>query len=40
MATVSVVVPTYQREKMLAEALDSALAQTYQDLVILVGDNS
>lgn len=40
MATVSVVVPTYQREKMLAEALDSALAQTYEDFVILVGDNS
>ena len=40
MATVSVVVPTYQREQMLAEALDSALAQTYEDFVILVGDNS
>ncbi|MEZ5412176.1 MAG: glycosyltransferase [Acidimicrobiales bacterium] len=40
MATVSVVVPTYQREKMLAEALDSALAQTYEDFEILVGDNS
>jgi glycosyltransferase involved in cell wall biosynthesis len=40
MSSVSVVVPTYEREQLLTEALDSALAQTYDDFVILVGDNS
>ena len=40
MASVSVIVPTYERPDLLRAALDSALAQTYDDFVILVGDNS
>jgi glycosyltransferase involved in cell wall biosynthesis len=32
--------PTYEREHLLAEALESALAQTYTDIVVAVGDNS
>ncbi|MEL7157732.1 MAG: glycosyltransferase, partial [Actinomycetota bacterium] len=40
MASVSVIVPTYERPDLLRLALDSALAQTYDDFVILVGDNS
>ena len=40
MATVSIVIPTYEREQLLREALDSALAQTYTDFEILIGDNS
>lgn len=40
MASVTVMVPTYEREGLLREALDSALAQTFDDFVILVGDNS
>lgn len=40
MASVSVIVPTYERPDLLRAALDSALAQTFDDFVILVGDNS
>ncbi|MEM8925735.1 MAG: glycosyltransferase [Actinomycetota bacterium] len=40
MASVSVIVPTYERVDLLREALRSALAQTYEDFVVLVGDNS
>ena len=40
MASVSIIVPTYERDDLLTEALTSALAQTYDDFVILVGDNS
>jgi glycosyltransferase involved in cell wall biosynthesis len=40
MPSVTVIVPTCDREHLLAEALESALAQTYDDHVILVGDNS
>ncbi len=40
MTTVSVLVPTYERVDLLLEALRSALAQTYEDYVILIGDNS
>jgi glycosyltransferase involved in cell wall biosynthesis len=36
---VSVVVPTYNREEYLREALDSALAQTYPHIEVLVMDD-
>jgi len=38
-ASVAVVVPTYKRPKMLVDALNSILAQTYQDFVIIVVDD-
>lgn len=40
MAFVTVLVPTYEREDLIGEAIESALAQTYGDLVVHVGDNS
>ena len=40
MASVTVVVPTYERADLIGEAVSSALAQTYDDLIVLVGDNS
>jgi glycosyltransferase involved in cell wall biosynthesis len=36
---VSVILPTYQRNEYLRPALDSAVAQTYRDLEIIVSDN-
>lgn len=38
-ATVAVVVPTYKRPQMLIDALNSILAQDYQDYVIIVVDD-
>ncbi|MEP2817767.1 MAG: glycosyltransferase family 2 protein [Nitratireductor sp.] len=38
--TVSIVIPTYNREKMLPKAIDSALAQTYPCEVIVVDHGS
>jgi glycosyltransferase involved in cell wall biosynthesis len=40
MAFVTVLVPTYERQDLIGEAIESALAQTYTDLVVHVGDNS
>lgn len=40
MALVSVVIPTCDRPRFLAAALDSVLAQSLQDFVVLVGDDS
>lgn len=39
-ARVTVVIPTYNRAAMLAEAIDSVLAQTYRDFRVVVGDNA
>lgn len=38
--SVTIVIPTYQRMEYLAEAIRSALAQTYQDLEVIVSDNA
>ena len=40
MPTVSVVMPTYNAEKFLKEAIDSILDQTYQDFELLVIDDN
>lgn len=39
MPLVSVLIPTYNREATLARAIDGALAQTFEDLEVLVSDN-
>lgn len=36
---VSIVIPTYNREKYVGEAIESALAQTYQNIEVIVVDN-
>lgn len=36
---VSILIPTYNREALIGEALDSALAQTYSNIEVIVGDN-
>ena len=36
---VTVTIPTYNRCRYLGEALDSVLAQTYQDFQIYITDN-
>lgn len=40
MATVTIILPTYERAEYIREAIDSALAQTYTDFVLSIGDNS
>ncbi|MGF1599402.1 MAG: glycosyltransferase family 2 protein [Acidimicrobiales bacterium] len=40
MTALTVVMPTYERAELIGEALGSALAQTYGDIVVLIGDNS
>ena len=37
---VSVVIPTYNRTRWLGETLESVLAQTYEDLEVVVGDDA
>ena len=37
---VTVILPTFERATYLREAIDSALAQTYGDFVLSIGDNS
>ena len=37
---VSIGVPVYNGERYLAQTLDSLLAQTYQDIEIIIGDNA
>jgi glycosyltransferase involved in cell wall biosynthesis len=39
MASVSVIIPTYNRAAMLGDALESVLAQTYQDFEVIVVDD-
>lgn len=37
---VTIILPTFERATYLREAIDSALAQTYGDFVLSIGDNS
>lgn len=37
---VSIAIPVYNGERYLAEAIESALAQTYTDFELLIGDNA
>ena len=37
---ISICIPTYRRRALLAEAVDSCLAQTYSDFEIVIGDDS
>ncbi|MBD3647449.1 MAG: glycosyltransferase family 2 protein [Pseudomonadales bacterium] len=37
---VSILIPVYNRESLIAETLDSALAQTYSNIEVVVVDNS
>jgi glycosyltransferase involved in cell wall biosynthesis len=39
-ARVTVCIPTYARTQWLAEAIESVLAQTFRDFVLLVGDDA
>jgi glycosyltransferase involved in cell wall biosynthesis len=39
MSTVSVIIPCFNAEKWLSEAIDSVLAQTYEDLEVIVIDD-
>ena len=39
MSLVSIVIPAYNRERVLRNAVESALAQTYQDIEILLVDD-
>ena len=39
MPSVSVVIPTYNRSKLLKEAIESVLKQSYSDLEIIVVDD-
>ncbi|AGB33678.1 glycosyl transferase [Natrinema pellirubrum DSM 15624] len=40
MSLVSVIIPTYYRDRSLREAVESALAQTYDDIEVIVVDDS
>ena len=39
MATVSVIIPTYNRARMIGEAIESVLSQAYNDLELIVVDD-
>jgi glycosyltransferase involved in cell wall biosynthesis len=39
-ATVTILMPTYERARFITHAIESALAQTYTDFVLSIGDNS
>ena len=39
MPRVSVIIPTYNRADLLGEAIDSVLAQSYQDFEMIVADD-
>ena len=36
---VSIVIPTYNREKYISQAIESAINQTYDNIEIIIGDN-
>jgi glycosyltransferase involved in cell wall biosynthesis len=40
MTRVTIAIPTYNREDLLSQAIDSALAQTHSDIEVIVADNA
>ena len=40
MTPITVILPTFERAQYIREAIDSALAQTFTDFVLSIGDNS
>ena len=40
MSPVTIFLPTFERAQYIREAIDSALAQTFTDFVLSIGDNS
>ena len=39
MVKISVIIPAYNSQKCLGKTINSVLKQTYQDFVILIGDD-
>lgn len=40
MPKITIAIPTYNRAKLLTEAIESVLVQTYEDFELLISDNA